>query len=116
MNDIHLSLIVIGLVALCRRWEPKIDGARVALVSVFLAIVASVLASPFEFGASCVRGVVTGLSAFGAISANRYATRRLEIAEAAQRFEHAPEASPTRASEAGSTHGHGGHHTGNKKA
>jgi hypothetical protein len=77
MNDVQLSLLVIGLVAISRRWEPKIDGALVALTSVFLACVASVIAGPCEFAVSLVRGVVTGLSAFGAMSAVRYAAKHI---------------------------------------
>ena len=80
MNDIQLTLIVIGLVALARRIVPKLEGAHVAVVAVTavaFAALASLLAAPCELAADLVRGVVSGLTAFGAMSAVRYATRRL---------------------------------------
>ncbi|MFI5302771.1 MAG: hypothetical protein ACHREM_32170, partial [Polyangiales bacterium] len=102
MNNIQLTIVVIGLVAIARRIFPKIDGAFVAVAAVTLAGVASIVAAPSEIAIDLSRGLVTGLTAFGAMCAVRYATRRLEIAEAVVRFEHAPEAEPA--------HGHGGHH------
>ena len=77
MNDIQLTLIVIGLVALARRVVPKVDGAHVAVVAVLFAAIASVIAAPCELRADLVRGVVTGLSAFGAMTAVRYAARKV---------------------------------------
>ena len=78
MNDIQLTLIVIGLVAIARRWVPKIDGARVTVAAVFFAALASVIASPCELAADLCRGVVSGLAAFGVMSAVRYAVRKLD--------------------------------------
>ena len=78
MNDIQLILIVIGLVAIARRWVPKIDGALVAIAAVFFAALASIIVAPCELGAALCRGVVSGLAAFGAMTAIRYATRTLD--------------------------------------
>jgi hypothetical protein len=78
MNDIQLILIVIGLVAIARRWVPKIDGALVAVAAVFFAALASVIVAPCELAADLCRGVVSGLAAFGAMTAIRYATRKLD--------------------------------------
>jgi len=78
MNDVQLILIVIGLVAVARRWVPKIDGALVAVAAIFFAALASVIAAPCELAADLCRGVVSGLAAFGAMTAIRYATRKLD--------------------------------------
>lgn len=78
MNDIQLTLIVIGLVAIARRWVPKIDGALVAVAAVFFAAVASIIAAPCELAADLCRGVVSGLAAFGVMTGVRYATKKLD--------------------------------------
>jgi hypothetical protein len=78
MNDVQLILIVIGLVAIARRWVPKIDGALVAVTAVTFAAIASIIAAPCELAADLCRGVVAGLAAFGAMTAIRYGTRKLD--------------------------------------
>ena len=94
MNDVQLTLIVIGLVAVARRVVPKIDGALVAVTAVAFAALASVLATPCELAADLVRGVVSGLTAFGAMCAVRYATRK--VAHACKRADDdAPATVPT---------------------
>jgi hypothetical protein len=76
MNDVQLPLIVIGLVALARRIVPRIDGASVAATAIVFATLAAMIATPCELHAALARGVVSGLAAFGAMTAVRYATRR----------------------------------------
>ena len=78
MNSVQLVLIVIGLVAVARRWVPKIDGALVAVTAVAFAVLASIIAAPCELAADLCRGVVSGLAAFGVMTAIRYATRKLD--------------------------------------
>jgi hypothetical protein len=78
MNDIQLTLIVIGLVAIVRRWFPKIDGAAVAVTAVIFATIASIVAAPCELAADLFRGLVSGFVAFGAMTAVRYATRKFD--------------------------------------
>lgn len=78
MNDIQLTLIVIGLVAIARRWVPKIDGAVVAVTAVAIAMVSAVLATPCDLAGDLGRGLVTGLTAFGVMTAVRYGTRKLD--------------------------------------
>lgn len=78
MNDLQLVLIVIGLVAIARRWVPKIDGALVAVTAIAFAAIASIIATPCELAADLCRGLVSGLAAFGVMTAVRYATRKLD--------------------------------------
>lgn len=78
MNDVQLTLVIIGLVAIARCWVPKIDGALVAVTAVFFAAIASIIAAPCELAADLCRGVVSGLAAFGVMTAIRYATRKLD--------------------------------------
>jgi hypothetical protein len=78
MNDVQLILIVIGLVAVTRRWVPKIDGVLVTVTAVFFAALVAIIAAPCELVADLCRGVVSGLAAFGVMTAIRYATRKLD--------------------------------------
>lgn len=78
MTDIQLTLIVIGLVAIARRQVPRIDGALVAVAAIAVAMVTAVLATPCDLGADLCRGLIGGLSAFGVMTAVRYATRKLD--------------------------------------
>jgi putative effector of murein hydrolase len=78
MNDVQLILIVIGLVAVTCRWVPKVDGVLVAVAAVIFAVIASTIAAPCELAAGLCRGVVAGLTAFGVMTAVRYATRKLD--------------------------------------
>lgn len=78
MTDIQLTLIVIGLVAIARRVVPRIDGALVAVAAVAIAMVSAVFATPCDLAADLFRGLVTGLTAFGVMTAVRYGTRKLD--------------------------------------
>ena len=78
MNDLQLTLLVIGLVAITRRWIPKIDGALVAVTAVAIATVCAVFATPCDVVGDLGRGLVTGLTAFGVMTAVRYGTRMLD--------------------------------------
>ncbi len=78
MNDVQLTLIVIGLVAIVRRWFPKVDGTFVAVCAILVAAIVSIVAEPCDLGADLVRGIVSGFVAFGAMTAVRYATRRFD--------------------------------------
>lgn len=78
MTDIQLTLIVIGLVAIARRVVPRIDGALVAVTAVAIAMVSAVFATPCDLAADLCRGLVTGLTAFGVMTAVRYGTRKLD--------------------------------------
>lgn len=78
MNDLQLTLLVIGLVAITRRWIPKIDGTLVAIAAVAIATVSAVFAAPCDVGGDLGRGLVTGLTAFGVMTAVRYGTRKLD--------------------------------------
>ncbi len=79
MNDVQLTLIVIGLVAATRRWFPEIDGVPVAITAVVLATLAAFIAAPNDLVAAACRGAVTGLTAFGVMAAVRYTTRKLAL-------------------------------------
>ena len=78
MPDIQLTLIVIGLVAIARRVVPRIDGALVAVAAVAIAMVSAVFATPCDLAGDLCRGLVTGLTAFGVMTAVRYGTRKLD--------------------------------------
>lgn len=78
MNDLQLTLVTIGLVAITRRWIPKIDGALVAVTAVAIATVCAVFATPCDVVGDLGRGLVTGLTAFGVMTAVRYGTRMLD--------------------------------------
>ncbi len=78
MNDLQLTLLVIGLVAITRRWIPKIDGALVAVVAVAIATVSAVFATPCDLVDDMGRGLVSGLTAFGVMTAVRYGTQKLD--------------------------------------
>ena len=78
MNDLQLTLVIIGLVAITRRWIPKIDGALVAVTAVAIGTVCSVFATPCDVVGDLGRGLVTGLTAFGVMTAVRYGTRKLD--------------------------------------
>lgn len=78
MTDIQLTLIVIGLVAITRRFVPRIDGAFVAVTAIAIAMITAVFAAPCDLGADLCRGLIGGLTAFGVMTAVRYATRKLD--------------------------------------
>jgi ABC-type thiamin/hydroxymethylpyrimidine transport system permease subunit len=78
MTDIQLTLIVIGLVAIARRVVPRVDGALVAIAAVAIAMVTAVFATPSDLAGDLCRGLVTGLTAFGVMTAVRYGTRKLD--------------------------------------